>query len=202
MPDTPETEGFTFRDRRRVASEPAPEAAEPTIVVHDRRTATTAPEAAPAAPPEPPRPPVAPPAAPPVQARPAAPLFAPAPPPPAFGAAPAPPAFAGFGGPGMDEPMDAGMPEEPGLPDIRDYLVEFLMMVRSLAAVRLGLVPNPETGRPDIDLEQARIAIDTVAFLIEQLEPSLPAQDRLPLRSMVSDMRNRYVAMMREATGA
>ncbi|MFM7320309.1 MAG: DUF1844 domain-containing protein [Armatimonadota bacterium] len=197
MPETPENEGFTFRDRRRAATEstPAP-AEEPTIVVHDKRTSA---QGTPAPPPVAPAAPVF---TPPAPAAAAPPVFGAAPPPPGFGSAPEPPAYAGFGEPGMGDA--AGMPgpgEESGLPDIRDYLVEFLMMVRSLAAIRLGLVANPETGRPDVDLEQARIAIDTVAFLIEQLEPSLPAQERLPLRAMVSEMRNHYVALYREATG-
>jgi len=182
MPDTPENEGFTFRDRRRTTSEaPAEPEESPSIVVHDRRTAAQS------------SPPPANPA----------PVFGAAPPPPAFGAAPEPPAFVGFDAPAPEDPAVGGeVGDDPGgLPDVRDYLFKILMMMRSLGAIRLGLVANPETGRPAIDLEQARLAIDTVAFLVEQLEAYLPAQERLPVRAMVSELRNRYVALAREASG-
>lgn len=181
MPDEPE-EGFTFRDRRRTHSEPSsrPEPAAET----------------------PPPPPPAPPAAAP---RPAAPSAGAAPPGAFFGApAAAAPAPFPFGG--DVEPIDTGeMPEPPpgmpgemdgapgDIPDVREYMVEFLMMLRSLAAIRLGLIPNPANGRPEKDLEQARIAIDTITFLVQQLEPSIAPQERLPLRAMVSDLRLRYV---------
>lgn len=203
MSDEPQTEGFTFKDRRRAVSESTAKAEdsapEASFTVNDRPRVSAEPAPAP---PPPSRP-------------------APTPPPPpqpgfGFGApqpsspAPQPPSFGGFGGgapagyePGYpeEEAYDGGegYPQQPtDLPDVRDLLVESLMTMRSMAAIRLGLAANPLTGQPDIDLEQARLALDSVAFLVDQLEPSLPHQDRLPLRSMVSDMRLRYVELARE----
>jgi len=199
MSDEPESGGFTFKDRRRTVSEPTPEPEqEPSFVVNDRRHTVVEPQPAPQ--PEPQRP--APPAG--------SPGFG-------FGAPPppqAPPMFGGFGGPGAgpvageqeEDAAFAGGYDEGGqyaheptdLPDVRDILIETLMTMRTLAAIRLGLAANPMTGQPDVDLDQGRMAVDSVAFLVDQLEPSLPHQDRLPLRAMVSEMRLRYVELARE----
>ena len=75
------------------------------------------------------------------------------------------------------------------LPDVYSVLALFLQELRSLAWLRMGLVANPSTGQIERDLEQARIAIDTVAFLAKQLEPAVAPEERLPLKALVSDLQ-------------
>ena len=88
---------------------------------------------------------------------------------------------------------DLGIPNDGSLPDIYAVLAMFLGELRSLAWLRMGLVANPSTGQIERDLTQAKIAIDTVAFLAQQLEPTVPAEDRLPLRALVSDLQINFV---------
>jgi hypothetical protein len=87
-----------------------------------------------------------------------------------------------------------GDPEQMGgLPDVYSVLALFLQELRSLAWLRMGLVANPSTGQIERDLDQARIAIDTVEFLAKQLEPAVAPEERLPLKALVSDLQINFV---------
>ncbi|MBC7807253.1 MAG: DUF1844 domain-containing protein [Akkermansiaceae bacterium] len=79
------------------------------------------------------------------------------------------------------------------LPDVYSVLALFLQELRSLAWLRMGLVANPSTGQIERDLDQARIAIDTVEFLAKQLEPAVAPEERLPLKALVSDLQINFV---------
>jgi len=79
------------------------------------------------------------------------------------------------------------------LPDVYSVLALFLGELRNLAWLRMGLVANPGTGQIERDLPQAKVAIDTVAFLAQQLEPTVAPQERLPLRALVSDLQINFV---------
>lgn len=57
----------------------------------------------------------------------------------------------------------------------------------------MGLTHNPFTGKMERDLAQAKIAIDTVAFIADQLDPHLPEEERRELRNTVSMLRINYV---------
>jgi len=89
---------------------------------------------------------------------------------------------------GDDEEGDTGE-----LPDVNAVLALFLGELRNLAWLRMGLVANPGTGKIERDLDQAKVAIDTVAFLAQQLELSVAPQERLPLKALVSDLQLNFV---------
>lgn len=91
---------------------------------------------------------------------------------------------------GFGEMDDA---EGGALPDVHAVLALFLNELRSLAWLRMGLIANPGTGEIERDMAQAKVAIDTVAFLASQLEATVPAEDRLPLRALVSDLQINFV---------
>lgn len=94
--------------------------------------------------------------------------------------------------PGMDEEM-GDMGGDASLPDVYSVLALFLGELRNLAWLRMGLVANPATGQVERDLSQAKIAIDTVAFLAQQLESVVAPEERLPLRALVSDLQVNFV---------
>jgi hypothetical protein len=79
------------------------------------------------------------------------------------------------------------------LPDVYSVLALFLGELRNLAWLRMGLVANPGSGQIERDMAQAKVAIDTVAFLASQLEAVVPAEERLPLRALVSDLQINFV---------
>lgn len=90
-------------------------------------------------------------------------------------------------------PEGMGMPEEFTLPDIYAVLLDFLGVIRSHAWFRMGLVVNPSTGKTERDMEQAKVAIDTAAFLVGQLERVVAPEERLPLRAFLSDLQMNFV---------
>jgi hypothetical protein len=63
----------------------------------------------------------------------------------------------------------------PNLPplDVYGLLRTTVGLLSEGAWAWMGLTPNPFSGRMDRDLAQAKIAIDTVSFLVEQLDPRL-----------------------------
>ena len=93
----------------------------------------------------------------------------------------------------QDADYGDGDPETGELPDVRSVLALFLGELRTLAWLRMGLVANPMTGQIETDLTQAKMAIDTVVYLAEQLEPHVAPEERLPLKDMVSDLRLNFV---------
>jgi hypothetical protein len=101
------------------------------------------------------------------------------------------------GGDGSSATADAAAGMDEGnageLPDVYSVLALFLGELRNLAWLRMGLVANPGTGQIERDMAQAKVAIDTVAFLAQQIEPYVPAQERLPLRALVSDLQMNFV---------
>ena len=89
--------------------------------------------------------------------------------------------------------MDGDEGDTGELPDVNAVLALFLGELRNLAWLRMGLVANPGTGKIERDLAQAKVAIDTVAFLAQQLEPSIAPQERLPLKALVSDLQVNFI---------
>jgi hypothetical protein len=77
------------------------------------------------------------------------------------------------------------------LPDI-DFAT-FVLSLGSSALVNLGEMPNPETGKPELDLALARQSIEILAMLQDKTKGNLSeAEDKL-LGSLLYDLRIKYV---------
>jgi hypothetical protein len=57
----------------------------------------------------------------------------------------------------------------------------------------MGLTPNPFTGEMEKDMSQAKVAIDSVAFLVDRVEPGVSETALRDLRTMLSNLRVNYV---------
>lgn len=57
----------------------------------------------------------------------------------------------------------------------------------------MGLVPNPATQKVERNLDDARLAIDAVAALADQLRPRLPDAERRQLETLLTDLRLNFV---------
>jgi hypothetical protein len=86
---------------------------------------------------------------------------------------------------------------ENGPPDVYSLQLLFLREMQTLAYLWMGLIPDPTTGQTVEDLQQARTAIDTAAFLASQLEAVVSPEERLPLRAMIQDMQVQFVERSR-----
>lgn len=93
------------------------------------------------------------------------------------------------------EPQEEGTAETPPsefLPT-PDLVRIFIAELQTRALMHMGLIPNPATRLVARDLPQARLAIDCLAALIEQLGPGAAPAERDELQRMLTDLRFSFV---------
>jgi len=86
--------------------------------------------------------------------------------------------------------------EEPtGLPpvDVNSLLKSFVGLLGAHAWQWLGLVKNPLTGKVGKDLEQAKVAIDSISILIDQLDGKIDPAEQRELKCLLSDLQINFV---------
>jgi hypothetical protein len=88
----------------------------------------------------------------------------------------------------------AEAPQEPPLPlDVYAVLRLSIAQLTSIAWQLMGLQPDPFTNKIRKEMDQARIAIDATAALIEQLQPHLQGQEAKDYQSLLTDLRLNFV---------
>ena len=93
--------------------------------------------------------------------------------------------------------------EEPDLsqllPDKMEDVIKFkIFEFRFWSLIYLGLQLNPKTQKLTKDMAQAKLAIDSMAALVEILMPSLPADEQRELKIMASDLKMNFISKMQE----
>lgn len=93
----------------------------------------------------------------------------------------------------MSETQSASQtPSEPlRVPTALAILIDQLA---TLAWAKLGLQPDPLTGKIEPDLADAKLAIDCAGDLIARLAPILDADDRRQVENLLRDLRVNYVS--------
>ena len=84
-------------------------------------------------------------------------------------------------------------------PDLPVLFVWFISMLSGKAWEYLGLIMNPETKEINKDLKKAKIAIDTVAFLYDQIKDDLNPEDFKRLENLLANLRMNYVEKLKES---
>ncbi len=74
-----------------------------------------------------------------------------------------------------------------------DQIMHFFLSITSTKAVQYLGAPTLEGIEPVKDLEKARLAIDCTRFLIEKLEPYVPAEEAKQLNAVVSNLQFAYL---------
>lgn len=77
------------------------------------------------------------------------------------------------------------------LPEVS--LATFVFSLSSSALVHLGDIPDPETKSSQVDLALAKQIIDTLGMLQEKTKGNLDADEDNLLKSVLYDLRLRYV---------
>ncbi len=75
---------------------------------------------------------------------------------------------------------------------------DFSFLVTSLAMqvlMSFGEIPSPVTGKPNLDLEQAKHGIDTLGVLEEKTRGNLTEEEGNLLQTTLYDLRVRYVSL-------
>ncbi|MCE5200140.1 MAG: DUF1844 domain-containing protein [Armatimonadota bacterium] len=85
--------------------------------------------------------------------------------------------------------------DQTGFPPPNVYaMMEFMIQMLSEQAWQLmGIRLAPGQKEMVKDLTQAKIAIDTIVFLVDKLHPHIEERDRLALRAMISDLQLNFV---------
>jgi hypothetical protein len=100
------------------------------------------------------------------------------------------------------EPSPAEPPQEPApeaeegeVPEINVYslLRMTVGMFAEQAWLHLGLRMDPRTNKTQTDLPLAKVAIDTVSFIVDQLQPDLDAAEARELEALLANLRINYV---------
>jgi hypothetical protein len=77
--------------------------------------------------------------------------------------------------------------------NVRDRLLMCIDILNQGAWIALGLISDPTTGQVEKDLDQAKAAIDSVAYLASQVEQELDEETRRELRNLVRDLQLNFV---------
>jgi len=83
--------------------------------------------------------------------------------------------------------------------DLTTLFVWFISMLSGKAWEYLGLIMNPETKKLNKDLKKAKIAIDTIAFLFDQIKDALNKEDFNRIESLLANLRMNYVEKLKES---
>jgi len=83
--------------------------------------------------------------------------------------------------------------------DLPVLFVWFISMLSGKAWEYLGLIMNPETKEINKDLKKAKIAIDTVVFLYDQIKDDLNPEDFKRIENLLANLRMNYVEKLKES---
>lgn len=79
------------------------------------------------------------------------------------------------------------------LPRVYDLMQFMVGMLAEQAWVRMGIRLAPGHKEPEKDMAQAKVAIDTIVFMVDKIAPHLEESDRRSLRALVSDLQINFV---------
>lgn len=77
--------------------------------------------------------------------------------------------------------------------DVVELLRWVITVLAGSAWQNLGLVPDPATKKVVRNLEDARLAIDAAASLIEHLKPRVDAKEQRELDTLLANLRLNFV---------
>jgi hypothetical protein len=96
---------------------------------------------------------------------------------------------------------DSGQaPGEPGLPDAASLIATCVSLLANKAWQAMGLVPDPATKAIERRLDEAQLAIDAAAALVDLLRPRVADRERRELETLIANLRINFVEQKSRAT--
>jgi hypothetical protein len=77
--------------------------------------------------------------------------------------------------------------------------IEFVMMQAQNASLFLGLIPNPQSGKAEVNLEVARMFIDQLSMIQEKTRGNLTAEETNILRNALSNLQLAFFEVTQES---
>ena len=84
------------------------------------------------------------------------------------------------------------MPDMPA-PAVYDLLQFMVGMLAEQAWERMGIRLAPGQKEIEKDLVQAKLAIDTIVYIVDKIHPHVGEDERKALRGLVSDLQINFV---------
>ncbi len=78
----------------------------------------------------------------------------------------------------------------------------FMGILNSKTWEYLGLMMNPETKEISQDLKKAKISIDSIEFLLNQIKDELDTEDKRQIADMLANLQMNYVEKYQESKKA
>ncbi|MEY2509305.1 MAG: hypothetical protein QOE26_68 [Verrucomicrobiota bacterium] len=82
--------------------------------------------------------------------------------------------------------------------EMSQRFIEFVMMQAQNAALFLGQIPNPQTGKGEVNLELAKMFIDQLAMIQEKTRGNLTNEETAVLRNTLSNLQMAFVEVSRQ----
>jgi hypothetical protein len=77
--------------------------------------------------------------------------------------------------------------------EMAQRFIELVMMQAQQAALFLGRIPNPQTNKPEVNLDYARMFIDQLEMLQEKTRGNLSNEEQQVLSGVLADLRLAFV---------
>jgi len=90
-----------------------------------------------------------------------------------------------------DGQQDQQLLEEPI--KVKDYIYLNILTLEGKAWAYLDLIAHPETQKHQKDMEQAKLAIDSIDALFKQLEPHLTDEQKKDLQTRLTNLHLNFV---------
>src|SRR6187401_2239202 len=82
--------------------------------------------------------------------------------------------------------------------ELSQRFIEFVMMQAQNAALFLGQIPNPQTGKGEVNLELAKMFIDQLGMIEEKTRGNLTNEEMAVLRNTLSNLQMAFVEVSKE----
>jgi hypothetical protein len=79
------------------------------------------------------------------------------------------------------------------LGELSQRFIEFVMMQAQNAALFLGQIPNPQTGKGEVNLDLAKMFIDQLSMIQEKTRGNLSNEESTVLRNAISNLQMAFV---------
>src|SRR3954451_12273585 len=76
--------------------------------------------------------------------------------------------------------------------------IEFVMMQAQNAALFLGQIPNPQTGKGEVNLELAKMFIDQLGMIQEKTRGNLTSEEGAVLKNTLSNLQMAFVEVSKD----
>src|SRR5256885_17264645 len=84
------------------------------------------------------------------------------------------------------------------LGEISQRFIEFVMMQAQNAALLLGQIPNPQTGKGEVNLELAKMFIDQLGMIQEKTRGNLTSEEGAVLKNALANLQMAFVEVSKE----